>query len=185
MYSVWIYMYKLQKTSIQYKNFLWSEKTPRSFLHTLTVLPSVVSYSCNRPWRPIGLWDVEAPILSRPSISNFKEVVIDFLVSKLPVIYHPLLTSYLALSKTIGKDNTTHDVCCTCKSNLHWKYRLTLFVKNRKIVIFPFKICIIILYYKWIYTLFTYNFLIGIWDRPKIVPSSTGRSRSTRWTCLV
>jgi hypothetical protein len=34
---------------------------------------------------------------------------------------------------------------------------------------------IIILYYKWIYMLFTYNFLIGLWVRPKIVP------RSTRW----
>jgi hypothetical protein len=23
------------------------------------------SYHCNRPWRPIGLWDVEHPSLSR------------------------------------------------------------------------------------------------------------------------
>jgi hypothetical protein len=45
-------------------------------------------------------------------MSNFKQVVIDFLVSKLPVIYHPLLSSYFALSKNIGKNNTTHDVCC-------------------------------------------------------------------------
>jgi hypothetical protein len=36
-------------------------------------------------------------------MSNFKQVVIEFLVSKLPVIYHPLLSSYLALSKNIGK----------------------------------------------------------------------------------
>jgi hypothetical protein len=41
-------------------------------------------------------------------MSNFKQVVIYFLVSKLPVIYHPLLSSYLALSKNIGKNNTTH-----------------------------------------------------------------------------
>jgi hypothetical protein len=45
-------------------------------------------------------------------MSNFKQVVIDFLVSKLPVMYHPLLSSYLALSKNIGKNNTTYDVCC-------------------------------------------------------------------------
>jgi hypothetical protein len=37
-------------------------------------------------------------------MSNFKQVVIDFLVSKLPVIYHPLLSSYLVLSKNIGKN---------------------------------------------------------------------------------
>jgi hypothetical protein len=42
-------------------------------------------------------------------MSNFKKVVIDILVSKLPVIYHPLLLSYLALSKNIGKNNKTHD----------------------------------------------------------------------------
>jgi hypothetical protein len=36
-------------------------------------------------------------------MSKFKQVVIDFLVSKLPVIYHPL-------SKNIGKNNTTHGV---------------------------------------------------------------------------
>jgi hypothetical protein len=49
-------------------------------------------------------------------MSNFKQTVIDFLVSKLPVVYHLLLPSYLALSKNIGKNNTTHDVCC--KSNI-------------------------------------------------------------------
>jgi hypothetical protein len=53
----------------------------------------------------------------RPGMSNFKQVVIDFLVSKLPVIYHSLLQSYLALSKNIGKNNTTHDFCF--KSNIH------------------------------------------------------------------
>jgi hypothetical protein len=46
----------------------------------------------------------------RAGMSNFNQVVIDFLVSKLPVIY-------LALSKNIGKNNTTHVVCC--KSNIH------------------------------------------------------------------
>jgi hypothetical protein len=29
-----------------------------------------VSYPCNRPWRPIGLWDVEDPIFSRPVVFN-------------------------------------------------------------------------------------------------------------------
>jgi hypothetical protein len=42
-------------------------------------------------------------------MSNFKQVVIDFLVSKLPVLYHPLLSSYLALSKTIGKNKSSRD----------------------------------------------------------------------------
>jgi hypothetical protein len=40
-----------------------------------------------------------------------------FLVSKLPVIYKPLLSSYLYLSKNIGKNNTTPDkfvVKATC-----------------------------------------------------------------------
>jgi hypothetical protein len=40
-------------------------------------------------------------------MSNFKQVVIYFLVSKLPVIYHPLLLLYLALSKNTGKNNMT------------------------------------------------------------------------------
>jgi hypothetical protein len=44
-------------------------------------------------------------------MSNFKRVVIYFLVSKLSVIYHPLLSSYLALSKNIAESNTTRDMC--------------------------------------------------------------------------
>jgi hypothetical protein len=40
-------------------------------------------------------------------MSNLKQVVIYFLASKLPVIYQPLLSWYLALSKNIGKNNTT------------------------------------------------------------------------------
>jgi hypothetical protein len=68
----------------------------------------------------------------------------------------PLLSSYFALSKNIGKN--------------------VLPLQNLNIII---------LYHKWIYMLFTYNFLIGLWDRPKIVPWSTGRSRSTRWTWLI
>jgi hypothetical protein len=30
------------------------------------------SYPCNRPWRPIGLWDVEAPIFSRQSAHRLR-----------------------------------------------------------------------------------------------------------------
>jgi hypothetical protein len=41
-------------------------------------------------------------------MSNLKEVVIYFLVSKLPMIYHPLL-SYLAVNKHFGKNNMTLD----------------------------------------------------------------------------
>jgi hypothetical protein len=88
-------------------------------------------------------------------MSSFKQVVIDFLVSKLPVIYH-LLLSYLTLSKNIGKNNMTHNVCC--KSNIHWKYR-PLSLQNLNIIM---------LYYTWIYMLFTYNFLVDLWDRPNI-----------------
>jgi hypothetical protein len=42
-------------------------------------------------------------------MSNFKQVVIYFLVSKLPVICHPLLSSYLTLSKNIDKNNALYD----------------------------------------------------------------------------
>jgi hypothetical protein len=41
-------------------------------------------------------------------MSNSKQAVIYFLVSKLPVTYHPLLSSYFALAKVLVK-NTTHD----------------------------------------------------------------------------
>jgi hypothetical protein len=37
----------------------------RSYRTTLLILH--LSYPCNRPWRPIGLWDVEAPTFSRQS----------------------------------------------------------------------------------------------------------------------
>jgi hypothetical protein len=30
------------------------------------------SYPCNRPWRPIGLWDVEGPTLSRQSAHRWR-----------------------------------------------------------------------------------------------------------------
>jgi hypothetical protein len=30
------------------------------------------SYPCNRPWRPIGLWDVEAPTFSRQSAHRWR-----------------------------------------------------------------------------------------------------------------
>jgi hypothetical protein len=32
-------------------------------------------YLCNRPWRPVGLWDVEAPTFSRPIVFNLSFVV--------------------------------------------------------------------------------------------------------------
>jgi hypothetical protein len=37
-----------------------------SFLHVVQTVSGVhpTSYPCNRPWRPIGLWDVEAPAFS-------------------------------------------------------------------------------------------------------------------------
>jgi hypothetical protein len=50
---------------------LWSSGQS-SWLHNLDVLGEVkkkvkVKLSCNRPWRPIGLWDVKDPTLSRQS----------------------------------------------------------------------------------------------------------------------
>jgi hypothetical protein len=30
------------------------------------------SYPCNRPWRPIALWDIEAPTSSRPSAHRWR-----------------------------------------------------------------------------------------------------------------
>jgi hypothetical protein len=41
-------------------------------------------------------------------MSNFNQFEIYYLVSELPVIYHPLLSSYLALCKNTGKNDTTH-----------------------------------------------------------------------------
>jgi hypothetical protein len=37
--------------------------------------PEVVSYPCNRPWRPIGLWEVEALTFSRQSTHRWRKVV--------------------------------------------------------------------------------------------------------------
>jgi hypothetical protein len=54
---------------------------------------------------------------SRSGMSSFKKVMIYFLVSKLPVIYHPFLSPYLALSKNIGENNMMRDkfvVKATC-----------------------------------------------------------------------
>jgi hypothetical protein len=31
-----------------------------------------ISYPCNRPWRPVGLWDVEAPTFSRQSAHRWR-----------------------------------------------------------------------------------------------------------------
>jgi hypothetical protein len=45
--------------------------------------------------------------LSRPVLSNFKHAVIYFFVSA-RVLPPPQSTLYLALSKNIGKNNTTH-----------------------------------------------------------------------------
>jgi hypothetical protein len=37
-----------------------------------TKLKKKQSYPCNRPWRPIGLWDVEAPTSSRQSAHTWR-----------------------------------------------------------------------------------------------------------------
>jgi hypothetical protein len=45
-----------------------------SNLHRHSVLRKRYSYPCNRPWRPIGLWDVEAPTFSRLRLMDGGEV---------------------------------------------------------------------------------------------------------------
>jgi hypothetical protein len=42
--------------------------------HNLLIFVSVKSkgYPCNRPWRPIGLWDVEAPTFSIQSAHRWR-----------------------------------------------------------------------------------------------------------------
>jgi hypothetical protein len=39
---------------------------------SLSLLKKKLSYPCNRPWRPIGLWDVEAPTFSRQSAHRWR-----------------------------------------------------------------------------------------------------------------
>jgi hypothetical protein len=58
----------------------------------------------------------------------FKQVVIYFLVSKLSVLYHPLLSSYLALGNNIGRYNRTPDKFIVEAKCI--EYRLTLFVSE-------------------------------------------------------
>jgi hypothetical protein len=45
-------------------------------VHKTLPLDSVMvkgkAYPCNRPWRPIGLWDVEAPTFSRQSAHRWR-----------------------------------------------------------------------------------------------------------------
>jgi hypothetical protein len=44
--------------------------TPQTLL--LNVVKKRVKLSCNRPWRPIGLWDVEASTFSRQSACRWR-----------------------------------------------------------------------------------------------------------------
>jgi hypothetical protein len=43
-----------------------------TYRHIYIILVVKVKLSCNRPWRPIGLWDVEAPIFCRQSAHRWR-----------------------------------------------------------------------------------------------------------------
>jgi hypothetical protein len=79
-YSYWLTSEYSQTLSVQWSELEWKIRTAwecyklnitlskmetylyRSTMNTGTVK---VNYPCNRPWTPIGLWDVEAPTFSR------------------------------------------------------------------------------------------------------------------------
>jgi hypothetical protein len=60
---------------------IWDEQ-PITCLHLVMRLkihgaippPHTYSYPCNRPWKPIGLWDIEAPTFSRQSGHRWHDV---------------------------------------------------------------------------------------------------------------
>jgi hypothetical protein len=65
---------KLSKSTVMHchTTILWLYVLGRLFLHENYILSNKEqvekkSYPCNRPWRPIGLWDVKDPTLSRQS----------------------------------------------------------------------------------------------------------------------
>jgi hypothetical protein len=55
---------------------LYSSTNPCCSGLTVTVFDTAdcihKSYTCNRPWRPIGLWDVKAPTISRQSAHRWQ-----------------------------------------------------------------------------------------------------------------
>jgi hypothetical protein len=63
-------------------------------------------------------------------MSNYKQVVIDFLVSKLPVIYHPLLSLYIALRKILVK--TTRHMMFVVKATFIESTDLTFPLRTEK-----------------------------------------------------
>jgi hypothetical protein len=42
----------------------WKMRSINLTVSDIDVYILIKSYPCNRPWRPIGLWDVEAPTFS-------------------------------------------------------------------------------------------------------------------------
>jgi hypothetical protein len=50
-----------------------SDRHNLKFLKLKHYLCLCKSYPCNRPWRPIGLWDVEAPTHSRQSAHRWRK----------------------------------------------------------------------------------------------------------------
>jgi hypothetical protein len=47
----------------------WNTNFYKSPVHRVILF---LSYPCNRPWRPIGLWDVEAPTYYRQSVHRWR-----------------------------------------------------------------------------------------------------------------
>jgi hypothetical protein len=67
-----------QKTKeIQHHIWGWENIILTGLIRTFLQFPQLKgrkreSYPCNRPWRPIGLWDVEAPKFSRQSAHRWR-----------------------------------------------------------------------------------------------------------------
>jgi hypothetical protein len=46
------------------------------FSSCATCMGGKVNYPCSQPWRPIGLWNVEAPTFSRQSAHRWRYVLV-------------------------------------------------------------------------------------------------------------
>jgi hypothetical protein len=77
---------KRHMPTIYMKHFLWSVHRPPmtafsgrnmqklcSITKNFVTFDEAKSYPRNKPWRPMGLWDVKDPILSRPSAHRWRQ----------------------------------------------------------------------------------------------------------------
>jgi hypothetical protein len=73
-----------------------------------------ISHPCNRLWRPIGLWDVEAPIFPRHSAHRWRW---DFNLTCRPPFdsWYSFLLEAESIFRTIGKPNRGIPACSRYK----------------------------------------------------------------------